>query len=332
MPSPFFRKIQTLKLIPQHPSKTSALQLLSELKTQGFTVEIRQVQRDLNTLSQLFEIENDGNKDIPGWYWKKEAEKLELPQMELPVALSFQLSEHYLSKLYPHAVMQHLSPYFKLSQKLLSSMDSPLSTWSNKVKLISRNQPLIAPIISESVLNSAYIALLSDTLIHATYKAVLQEKKEYELAPKAMVVVDQVIYLVAENLASNNLQHFALHRFSQIKNTDKPIHQDKSFSLDDYMSEGNFEYLYTNNPTIQLKLLVTEKAAYHLDELKLSDDQTIVPFDDEFLVTATVKNTDQLRWWILSYGDYVEVLEPESLRDEFAETADILYHIYHHNN
>lgn len=333
MSSSFLRKIQTLQLIPKHPSRISSTQILNTLKRNGFEVEIRQLQRDLNTLSQLFDIESDGNKDIPGWYWKADAEKLELPRMELPVALSFQLTQQYLDKIFPKGALQHLTPYFKLSNNLLNSTDSSLSKWPNKVAIIPRNQPLIPPSIPDNVLNAAYLSLLTDTEVTATYTPVLKQASPYQLAPRALVIVEQMIYLVAKNLNTNKISQYALHRFSEMENTNTPINTDDNFDLQTYLKAGNFEYPVPTESTIKLKLLVTEKVAYHLEESKLSLDQIITPAeDDEYEIAATVKNTQQLRWWILSYGDYVEVLEPESLRDEFAETADILYHIYHHNN
>ena len=112
MHSAFFRKLQTLSLLPSYPSRVSTTALLAALKAQGFILEIRQLQRDLNSLAQLFEIETDGNKDIPGWYWKSDAKKLELPQMALPTALSFELSQKYLSQLVHEGVLAHLAPYF----------------------------------------------------------------------------------------------------------------------------------------------------------------------------------------------------------------------------
>ena len=41
-----------------------------------------------------------------------------------------------------------------------------------------------------------------------------------------------------------------------------------------------------------------------------------------------VQDTCQLRWWLLGFGDQVEVLEPEHLRAEFAEIARSLHDMY----
>jgi len=40
---------------------------------------------------------------------------------------------------------------------------------------------------------------------------------------------------------------------------------------------------------------------------------------DDFLVKATVGDTWQLRWWVLSQGDAVRVLRPARLRREIVQ-------------
>jgi predicted DNA-binding transcriptional regulator YafY len=35
------------------------------------------------------------------------------------------------------------------------------------------------------------------------------------------------------------------------------------------------------------------------------------------LFRATVRDTGQLRWWLLGFADQIEVLKPEALREEF---------------
>jgi len=56
--------------------------------------------------------------------------------------------------------------------------------------------------------------------------------------------------------------------------------------------------------------------------VQLSDDQTITEQPDgRMLVTATVQDTSELRWWLLGFGDGVEVLKPLKLRKHFVEIA-----------
>ena len=70
-------------------------------------------------------------------------------------------------------------------------------------------------------------------------------------------------------------------------------------------------------------------AAEHLLETRLSLNQQIVPDQAGWVrLQATVPNTAQLRWWLMGFGEGVEVLEPASLRQEFVNMAQSLNGMY----
>ena len=80
---------------------------------------------------------------------------------------------------------------------------------------------------------------------------------------------------------------------------------------------------------IRLDALFDAEAAAHLRETRLSARQILryCP-DGRVRVTATVRDTLQLRWWLQGFGEQVEVIGPESLREEFAETAQEMHRLY----
>ncbi|MBL8474291.1 MAG: WYL domain-containing protein, partial [Rhodocyclaceae bacterium] len=57
----------------------------------------------------------------------------------------------------------------------------------------------------------------------------------------------------------------------------------------------------------------------HLEETPLAGDQTLDTLPDGRLrITAGVLLTQQLEWWLLGFGDAVEVLAPPALRAHMA--------------
>ncbi len=65
---------------------------------------------------------------------------------------------------------------------------------------------------------------------------------------------------------------------------------------------------------IELEALFDADAAFHLRETRLSEDQVLTDQPDgRVLVKARVRDTGELRWWLLGFGDAVEVLRPEGL-------------------
>ena len=80
---------------------------------------------------------------------------------------------------------------------------------------------------------------------------------------------------------------------------------------------------------IRVELLFDATTGFHLSETPLSQDQK---FQQEkagkIRIIASVADTEQLRWWILGFGESVEVLKPKSLREEFKERSQSLNRLY----
>ena len=83
----------------------------------------------------------------------------------------------------------------------------------------------------------------------------------------------------------------------------------------------NFKNLYTDN-IIQFKFIFEEHCAKHLYETPLSTDQKIIEYIPGYVsITATVRYTEQLVWWIRGYGSFIEVLEPKEIRERIKNEA-----------
>ena len=80
---------------------------------------------------------------------------------------------------------------------------------------------------------------------------------------------------------------------------------------------------------ISLKVSFTEEAAAHLVETPLSKDQRMIDQGDGWiLIEATVQDTAELRWWLLGFGNQLEVKLPIRLRKEMQEIAHKMFNLY----
>jgi predicted DNA-binding transcriptional regulator YafY len=50
--------------------------------------------------------------------------------------------------------------------------------------------------------------------------------------------------------------------------------------------------------------------------------------EDKFILKASVANTQQFLWWLMSFGERVEVLEPQWLRDKLVKIAKDMIELY----
>lgn len=297
----------------------------------GFNVSLRTVQRDLHALaSAIPELENDENKDMIGWYWREDAPPMNLPSLDPALAMAFRLSESFLKPQLPEAVLKPLEPYFRVANNVLVESDQDqYRDWPNKVKFLPKGQPLLPPKISVEIFKTIQNALFENKKFKGLYKSPRKDMAEYEFNPLALVYRGQVIYLLATLWDFNDIRQFAIHRFKEAWSMETQTHEINGFDLETYVSEGNFDWAYGEE--IILVGHFHEFAVRILEETPLSGDQTIVPLDDEpewFTVSATVKNTEQLRWWLMEWGDNVEVIEPNSLRGSITENVSNLNDYY----
>ncbi len=100
---------------------------------------------------------------------------------------------------------------------------------------------------------------------------------------------------------------------------------------DSLILDGQAPIFAQTDANDQMSLVVRMKAdeAHHMYESKLADDPVINNAGaDSVKVSATVSNSNETRRWLLGFGDQLEVLHPESLRDEFAVISRNMNTIY----
>ncbi len=137
---------------------------------------------------------------------------------------------------------------------------------------------------------------------------------EYPINPLALVQRGSLIYLICTIKTYADIRILVLHRVLSATLLGTPTVHLPGFDLDEYLARGAFGW--GAGQIIQLKALFTTEAGNHLHETPLSIDQEISQASDGRLrVTASVPDNKQLLWWLLGFGDGVEVEAPKELRD-----------------
>ena len=118
-----------------------------------------------------------------------------------------------------------------------------------------------------------------------------------------------------------------MHRIRAFEPLDKPAVIPPGFVLDEYMQQ---ELIFPVGGEIRLKVLFDNKTdVQRLAEAPIAPDQLINARNDgKFEVSATIMDTLQLHWWLRGFGVRVEVLEPASLRAEFAQLSQKIAEMY----
>ena len=113
-----------------------------------------------------------------------------------------------------------------------------------------------------------------------------------------------------------------MHRFIDVKENGNTSIRPKGFDMEKFINAENLSFLISEKP-INMKLQFSSYAGFHLQETPLTKDQKIQDLGEgKMLIDAKVKDTSQLRWWLLGFGADVEILQPRFLREEFKEIAN----------
>ncbi len=84
------------------------------------------------------------------------------------------------------------------------------------------------------------------------------------------------------------------------------------------------QWLVAASDVLELELRVEGHLLYLLQETPIAENQVIQPdpiSSDLSIVRAKVRDSHQLRYWLLSQCSQLEVLQPQVLRDWLAKIA-----------
>ena len=307
------RQWELLKLLPTRGAGKTAKEIADALAEAGFAVSKRQVERDLLDLQEVFGLEcNDAS--IPyGWRWG--SAPIELPGVTLAEALSLQIVEETLKPLLPSSVLRSVQPRFEQAKAKLAALaeQNPSAAWADKVMSVPPMLPLLPPVVDEELLELVQTALLNSEQIEVAYQGFSDEPKALRLHPLGLVVRGAVTYLVATAFDYIDVRLYALHRFQSVGRTYETAKRPKGFKLSQYVDEGALQF--GNGKALKLLARVDEGLAKHLTETPLSANQKLKPIDGGFELSASVVDSWQLDWWILSHSNSIEILAPKALVD-----------------
>lgn len=323
-----YRQWAMLRAVPRHPRKITVRELHEKLRSDGELGDItrRTLERDLQELSQVFPIEQTDLDTKPtAWRWRRGAKVLDVPALDLPAALTFSLVGTYLRNLLPASTLFDLEPYLSTAEGVLQHAPGRLGRWPAKVRIIGSGQPLKPPHIDPAVQRVVYEALLGEQRLAMTYavKGDSGVKEFGDVNPLALVVKDKIVYLLCTMWDYTDILQLVLHRVRMASALERRASKVAGFDLDAYIASGAFGV--TVGAPIRLEALFDRPAAAHLSETPLSDDQVLREVSPEVVrVSATVADTQQLRWWLLAFGSQMVVLKPQALRKELKAEAAAL--------
>jgi predicted DNA-binding transcriptional regulator YafY len=127
------------------------------------------------------------------------------------------------------------------------------------------------------------------------------------------------LYLIGWDETRNGIRTFKIERIRDVALTPRTFEPEEPGTL-----EGTLRRAWdiiADQPEVQVVLRFAPSVAARVSETTWHPSQRLDPADDGSLVwRGAVSGTIEIRLWILSWGDEVEVLEPAGLREDVAAT------------
>ena len=158
-----------------------------------------------------------------------------------------------------------------------------------------------------------------------------RRKEPYIVNPYQMVANQGRYYLLCSYDTSNRLSHYRLDYMTKLEMLDEKVKsmdqmEDfvQGYSLPKHMAEHIYMF---SGPSVQVKMRVSEHMIGALIDW-FGKKFRIVQEEADKLIVSVACNEMAMKYWALQYGQYAEILEPESLRDEIREVVDCMASYY----
>lgn len=307
------RHWRMLNLVPGWPSSTTVADLASRLRQEGYDVSKRTVERDLQSLSTLWPLASDESEKPFRWSYAKGATVQIMPGLNAGQAAALSLAKQHLAGLLPAALQDSLDPLYAAADHVIAQLG-----WKRWVESTAFVPPTFA--LQPAAFDPSIMAVLQEAIagrcqIDIQYRGKWDaEATARTLVPLGILVRGPVTYLVACKPQESEPRQYAMQRIASAQKLPVAGEAPANFNLQVYARSPDLSVVHKDR--VSLVLWFDPPAAQHLLETPMSANQTWrhMAGVEKVEIRATLADSDPLRWWILAFGDQVEVRAPKYLR------------------
>jgi predicted DNA-binding transcriptional regulator YafY len=156
-------------------------------------------------------------------------------------------------------------------------------------------------------------------------------REKHLVNPYQIVVANGRYYLIANIDKYSNSAHFRVEKISDVEITDlavKPVREVDEFENGLNLPQHMAEHIYMFSGRSQLvRMRVLQSGINDVIDW-LGTDIQITRESEETLLVDVRANPQAMKYWAVQFGEKVEILLPESLREEVRELVTKIYNKY----
>jgi predicted DNA-binding transcriptional regulator YafY len=174
-----------------------------------------------------------------------------------------------------------------------------------------------------------YKAIIEKQTLRINYQPFGKEVKQHIYSPYLLKEYRNRWYIAGYSARAKNAIVLALDRIQYVESAAEAYFNDPGFNGKEYFKYSfGVTHRYTENPGKVTLSFTPKQAKYILSQPLHHSQKLILDSPEEVQVEIEVYITQDLMMAILSYGDGVKVLQPQSLIDNIKETIDRMKALY----
>jgi len=204
------------------------------------------------------------------------------------------------------------------SKKFIKNVEQTLHLGMKPYKQYSKFKEIINR-VNESAINKKSIEMVYYTM---------SQKKESKrkVDPYKIWFLNGTFYLIGHCHVRDEVRIFALDRIKMLHQTKDVFEIPEDFSLDEFI--GPSFSVFQGEP-IYIKIWFSSDVAGYIKEKIWHESQKIEQQNDGSIIfEAEVAGTEEIKFWIMSWGSHALVLEPESLRADILKETEVIVERY----
>jgi len=164
-------------------------------------------------------------------------------------------------------------------------------------------------------------AITDKRKVNIRYNSLFEGKIiDVELCPYHLMYNNRAWYVLGESSLHKSIRTFKLNRISELQTTEKCFTDSNRFDLYEYI--GRAWSMIPEGRIYNVKLRFLPKVANNVAEVQWHSTQKVTRNGDgSATIEFRVDGLGEITWWVLGYGDQVQVLAPRTLRNNVIETA-----------
>jgi predicted DNA-binding transcriptional regulator YafY len=204
------------------------------------------------------------------------------------------------------------------SMKYLKSVEQTLQVGIKPYKDYARFKEIINRV------NEAALQRKSIEMVYYTMSRRKEGKRKVD--PYRIWFFNGTFYLIGYSHERGEVRVFALDRIKMLHQTKESFDVAEDFDFEEFL-KPSFG-VYQGEP-VKVRIWFGPDAAGYIKEKIWHDTQEIVSQKDGSIIfEAEVAGTEEIKFWVMSWGSKAEVLEPESLLEEIRIDAEKVVHYY----